>query len=595
MAQITALICDAMSVGALAATQLPSSTYAQNGSPATARIRTVLDPHIVMESLGGFISADFTIPPEEALVHRSYLKQGCHVWLFDGNTPIFYGVSDQPTWTQQGECQLPLIGFWGLLARTRMREVWDTWDMSKLVLHHNSAGQAIAEVTSTGAYKLGFTSNPNALNAGDTARVDYFLFDEATGSRDAKLITAFQIDIIDAQFNANANIEYRIYGRTSPSDTTPDLLASGTTVQTITSKAASWTNTNGYRCISIHLYVKTNGNTLNVDRYMRFGTFRVGTQQSLFNTSGGTDTGKIAKNIVTGKGLGVERYDIPHEFYYDTDSSGVYLFGRDPIVGTGSYHDSGFNVTGFSALEWTSPQEILTQLVALDGFICGFYFPYNARSGYDYAGSNSTHWLAVPPQFTYQDWAAPTSPDYVVTIGHGAKIEPDDLPQPLVSALYANYQTVGGVQQSVVTDDTDTANYLYAQGFRRSEDWTIQPAGVDATLASTLAQRVQQNRRQPFGTAKITIENDGVTNCPVMTGAGAVPSKLALLRPGVYRISDQLGSPFMRVGQAHRVEWWGQTIDAPERVEITLGQPGQARLDRTLNRLAYRENHRRVR
>jgi hypothetical protein len=275
----------------------------------------------------------------------------------------------------------------------------------------------------------------------------------------------------------------------------------------------------------------------------------------------------------------------------DTNTS-QYTWGRDPVVGTGSAPNSGVGVTGFSALEWQAPTDIIEDLAAVDTCIVGFFLPYNGRSGYDPPGAFissggpgsdvGSFWLSPPPQLVYQPFADPIyAPDYTIHAKEGAQVELDTSAQPLIDALHVNYQTQKGRQLSVVTEDTDPRNYIRAQGFRRAEDYTIDPSVGDEATATSLGQQVLSTRRQPFAAATITIELDGASRYPILKGGAQVP-KLATVRPGAMHIVDLPGSSGLRAGYATHLEWWGQTQTSPEKLTITLGQPGQKTKKRAL-------------
>jgi hypothetical protein len=179
------------------------------------------------------------------------------------------------------------------------------------------------------------------------------------------------------------------------------------------------------------------------------------------------------------------------------------------------------------------------------------------------------------------------SPDYTVHTKEGAQVAQDTQAQPLIDIEYVNYTTLKGRQLSVVTEDTDARNYLRAQGFRRAEDYTIQPSvGNDAT-ATSLGQQVLSTRRQPYAAATITIELDGASRYPILKG-GAQVTKLATVRPSSMHIVDMPGGSGLRAGYATHIEWWGQTATSTEKLQITLGQPGQKSTQQSIGHLAHR-------
>jgi hypothetical protein len=144
-----------------------------------------------------------------------------------------------------------------------------------------------------------------------------------------------------------------------------------------------------------------------------------------------------------------------------------------------------------------------------------------------------------------------------------------------------------------VQSDATSKNYLYAQGFRRADDYTLQPAVGDIQQAQALGQQNLAARRQPTAAATITITNDGSSRTPILTGTGA-NIKLAQIRPGSIHITDIQASSGLRAGYATHIEWWGATLGTNEHVELTLAAPGQLRAQRALSIAALRANRQRV-
>jgi hypothetical protein len=151
-----------------------------------------------------------------------------------------------------------------------------------------------------------------------------------------------------------------------------------------------------------------------------------------------------------------------------------------------------------------------------------------------------------------------------------------------------------GRQLSEVQSDATSQNYLYAQGFRRADDYTIQPAVGDVNQAAALGQQNLAARRQPRAAGTITIENDGSTRTPILNAGANIP-RLATIRPGSVRMADILASSGLKAGYATHVEWWGATLTSNEHVELTLSTPGQMGFQRALARQALRANRQRVR
>jgi hypothetical protein len=612
MSTYTAVIGDCASVGTsfiFGTPQANAGTNPPRRNPqlATARIRTIVAPHIVMDAVGGFLSADFTIPAEEAQRWRSVLRYGSVCWLFDGGSPIYHGWCEQPVWTQWGDCQMTITGAYGLLGRSRMREAWDLWDMTLLTkgTGANENKQGSVNVNSDGSITLAIPAG--TIVASDRCSVDLLLFGENAFGNDDRAITAFEFDVTDAQgFTAARRL--RVIGKGTAGAATGDQLfdsAGGSAgvqgaenLNGSNQGAAPWTNFNGYRCLRIQI-VATAGATLANDWYVTLDRIRFSTRERVFQPFGSTmDSAAVARDIFSfkfGGGTGgaspnnSSQTDLPQEFWPSGSiarsgdgNSYKYLYGLDPRNGTGTAPNSGVGITGFTALEWQSPADILAALVAIDGCHAGFYLPYNGRGGYDAPGvMTSTFaardvgscWLSQAPQLYYQQFTDPvTSPDYTIHTRQGAVVEPAPDPQPIVALLYANYQTLHGRQLSFVKIDANTRNYLYAQGFLRADDYTIQPAVGDQNLASSLAQQQLTARRQPVASATITIENDGSTRTAILK-AGATLPHLALVRPGSVHIVDMNSSSGLRAGYATHIEWWGQTLSSNEKIEISLAEP----------------------
>ena len=320
-----------------------------------------------------------------------------------------------------------------------------------------------------------------------------------------------------------------------------------------------------------------------------------------------TELGVLTAQETWTSGNGFIGQTLPAEFWRsqvdltgtDTDTF-PYLWGLDPITGTGTAPDSGVGITGFNALEWQSPADIISQLAQIDACHVGFYLPYNGRGGYDPPGSGAgfdvgSFWLSAPPQLYYQPFPDPNqNPDYTIHTHGGAQVTPTVTAQPLADQLYVNYQTLRGRQLSEVQSDATSENYLYSQGFRRADDYTLQPAVGDINQAQALGQQNLTARRQPYAAATITIQNDGATRTPILKRGATIPH-LATIRPGSIRLADVLASTGLKAGYATHVEWWGATLDSNEHIELTLATPGQLGEQRALARAALRANRQRVR
>lgn len=627
MSTYTAVIGDARSVGSKIFTTSINVGGSGNASDrlnpefASCRIRTIIAPHIVSDSVGGFISADFTIPPEEAQLWRPCLKYGVVVWLFDGSTPIFYGYAEQPTWNQDGSVLMNVSGLWTVLSKSRMREAWDLWDISLYQKGQGAVDNKAGSVNqnSNGSLTLSFPGG-STLATNDRCSVDYLLFGETTGTYDQKLITAFEFDVADSA-NLGTNFRLRVYGKSTAASTGGDLLfdqagaLGSSSIQGAlnlagTNQSGGWISTNGYRCIRVEIRTLSARTPLAVDTYATLDRIRVGTREDLFEGPAQTiDTAAIARDVMSMPATAVSfllNDNISPEFWPSAVAGGspdsnsyIYRWGLDPITGTGTAPNSGFGITGFNSLEWQAPTDILAELAAIDGAHVGFYLPYNGRGGYDSPGNwenvsvpeVGSWWLTAPPQLYYQQFPDPNyAPDYTIHTREGAQVDETTDIQPLISGSYVNYNTRQGKQLSVAVVDTDLKNYLYAQGYRRNEDWTLQPSVGNDQQATRLANQTLALRRQPYASATITLYGDGSQRYPILK-QGAVIPKLATIRPGSVRIVDMPAASGLRAGYATQVEWWGQTLTDPEKVQITLGQPGQHTKPRRVGHIVHGDLH----
>lgn len=631
MSQITAVIGDTSSIGYVASAN--GTNYSKNGSldrrnpqNATARIRTLMNPHIVQEVPGGLISADFTIPAEEAQRWRPMLRYGAYCWMFDGATPIFFGQIDTPIWTQQGDAQINIGGPWAMLGRSRTREVWDLRDLSvwSRSTSANEKRDASDRILSDGSLMLVF-ENGSTVNSGFFTTVEWAVpFNTGQGvTLDTPMISGFEVHISDASFNANANLIFRVQSIANPGGI-------GTTLYGTTTTGSS------NRQTADNVFSENSGGTWTPTPYLRMGLFatanttaggtafvvvdrmRITTRQSIFPTAASShDTAAIARDLLQPQQVGVggagrnPQFLLPEPFWpsdvtnvVSTDATVKY--GLDALTGTGSAPNSGVGVTGFNIQDMTSPAEILLQLAAIDGYHVGFYLPYNQRGGYDAGNVNDSGislWLSARPQLYYQAWPDPkTSPDYTISVREGARLDPDDSPQALVNVAWTGYQTNRGASRGSDYVDGDPAwsptgtvaasNWLTNQGFRAAENWTID-SSVDSTTADSLTQNMTTVRRNPLASSTITITNDGTTRFPILKSGAQVPH-LSQIRPGSVRVVDVPAAGGLKQGYATRVEWWGQTLDEAEHVEITLSDPGQMMLERRLGWTALRANRQRV-
>ena len=632
MASYTALIAPCRNIGSSYAnnTQTSGIWFDATGS-RPARIRNIMSPHFIAQATGGFITADFVIPPEEARPNSTMLRQFSPCWMFDGQTPIFYGLLDAPTWQSDGSVLITVNGWWQVLMSSAMREIWDDWDTTRLVTYSGNARAGNFSMDSDNSLTLGF-GNGSVVALNDRVAVDYLLFSEPVGFRDNKQILEFDVHIGTASYGSD--FEFQIIGRQDAHAGGPfDVLysTSSATAGSILQASGSWPVTTGYRCIRLQFIASLGSGTLSTDRFITLDVVRMSSRVGFLGafTSAGNDTGAIARDIFVQTSEPLDRYDIPEEFWRPQLGSGAYPYGAngqfadnsqagDPVIGTGTCLNSGNLITGFNVNTWSPPTDILSQLVAFDGSLCGFYFPINQRTGYYLGGPGDTNpsfpnllpsqWIGAPPQLVYKPWSSILNPDYYLSIEEGAQVVPDASEQPLVNAEYVNYNTLqqktfGGQQVSIVTENSigtpdygAYGNYLTANGYRRAEIYTIQPSvgTIDASntaTASLIGKQIIALRSQPVSSGTTTLTNDGAARWQVWGANGAVPPKLSMLRPGVYAVVDLVNKKKTAVGKATQIEWWGQTLNSPERVEITTGQPGQMALDRRLAQLQWKADH----
>jgi hypothetical protein len=619
---VTAIIGDCASVGAAVMQgQDVISGHRRNPQVVAARIRNIQNPHTVQDALGGYISADFTIPSYEALRWRPVLRYRAVCWLFDGATPIFHGWLQQPIWTTQGDCQVTLMGAWQLLSQSYMREAWEMLDTTLLQRgqssHENRNGQFT--VNSDGSVTLSIPASTLAGN--DICSVDYLLFGEPVGPDDEKTITTFEVDVSASQ-NLGTNRRFRVVGKSTAAAATGDQLwdvgsagftgssgLQGAQDLALNNQAAvPWPQTAGYRCLRFEIINTAGSSAIAADWYVTLDRIRIGTREPMLPPFGTlTDTAAIARDLLlikTCNSLLSAGHELPQEFLPSAVQVGLvdantfpYSYGLDPRFPLSSAPNSGIEIQGFTALEWQSPADVLAALAAIDNCRVGFYTPYGGRAGYDAPGLAGTDvgssWLTAPPCLVYQAFTDPTTnPDYLIFTRQGAVVEPTTDTQPLADVLYTNFQSLSGRQLSEVVTDADTRNYAWAQGFRSADTYAIQPP-VGPGAATSLGEAALTQRRQPAAAATITITNTSSNRTPILKAGATIPH-LATIRPGSAHIADQAAATNLRAGYITHVEWWGQTLDQPETVQLTLANPGQMLLDRRLAIAARRANRERT-
>lgn len=555
----------------------PAAFFGTNGY-SVARISPITQPHYVIEDPGGFIAADFVIPSEVAGLRLGQLQVDAFCWLVDGSTPIFYGkIASQPTHATNGDMLVSVNGHWVDLHQTRMREIWDDQDMAKWLPNEGNDHSPQLDLTSNGRIRIQWNAGTVLAN-GNRAQLDYFLFNEPVGTRDTKKIVGFDINCVDDIALGDAKIAFRVYGR-------PDAnIGAGAEDQLtgITGPAGSfsvkegavadsWASSSGYRCIRMGMQAISAG-TMGADRFLTFDRLRIATRETLFTVFGSPPSSSdIAADVFRRHTSSVNWLDTPPTYW--RDSASLTAFGGDPVQR--GVAPSGVDIDSMVFTTWTSPADVLSALTTIDGFKAGFYFPSSLLGWWD---STDVPWPLMMPELSYTAWSSLSSPDYRVSIRKGAQPEMDDSPQPLITDLYVSYEHANGRAFSVYVQDDSTVNYLYAQGVRRSEDYNIESPVGDA-VALALADQVFTLRRQPVAAGKVHLW----ANRPgsVVDANGANLARLSDLRPGVVEVTDLPGTSF-KTGRATRIEWWGETLDEPEHVELELTHPGKVNLPRRL-------------
>lgn len=558
------------------------------GVSAYTRVSPIVAPHFIVQDPGGFISADFLIPAANAAPALTSLRFGAWCWMFDGRTPIFYGkIDSQPKPATNGDVAVSLSGSWMLLYTTRFREAWDDPDMSKWTACHLNDHSPSIEITGQDRLRIMWPQGTVLAN-GNRAQVDYLLFNEEQGTRDLKEITAFDVSCSDD--NAiGAAINFRLYGRNTIVGGTEDQLvgvtvAAGSFTRKQGSVADSWP-TADYRIIRLGMQAVA-ANTIGADRFLVFDRIRIGTREPFLTTFGSPpDSSDIAADLLGnyedhGSSHEEIAWDIPPDFwrYSSAVTAPLTKYGSDPVVR--GVVASGVGVDSVTFTDWTAPADALAALTTIDGCKCGLYFPTAPHTGW--WKSTDLPWCQQMPTLTYEPWSDISAPDYQVSIRRGAEPEMDDSPQPLISTLYVNYQKTNGRQFSLVVSDFSTENYLFANGMHRAEDYEIE-APVSATTATSLANQVLSLRRQPLAVGLVRVYANRVGS--ITDGGGAIVPRLSLIRPGVVQITDLPRTQY-NTGRCTQVEWFGETLDDPERVELTLEHPGQVNLSRRLAALA---------
>jgi hypothetical protein len=563
------------------------------------RIPIVTDVRATQEVPGGWTEASFTIP---AASRRHGLESLPHsaldlpVWIMDGLSRVFHGVIAKVIPDDQGGLQVTCDGAYRLLGATRMRAIWSDSDLTQLVQAPGSAGGASMMIDASGRLVLSFPKD-HSFAAGAYIAADYFAFGEPVGVRDSKKLDSWKITLGSAStYTGAANLEVRIYGLASPSDATPVLLQTFDSSSTFPStrmevaqtghlgdNTVNWPSTTGYRCLRVGLYAAGAVGAAANDHAAVITQFSVSTRgrADVGLATPFPSTSAIVKDV-WGDGQTYDLHAYAVEEYAATTGGQV----------TANIADSGQKAFGIAFKEWSSPQEIIEAMSALDGGICGMWGPTRSPSGgHVVAAGNTTvnPWYRQPAELTYKQWNNLSNPDYHVRLGRGAEWVPDGQPDDLVSANYDTYSSLKGTPLSVFTEDATAENLTYEQGLHTAADNTIDPS-VDTQTATTLSATYNRLRRQPALSGTLTLRGDrpGSWEYP----GGARGPRLYEFRPGVVRIVDAKGP---KAGRITRLEYTARNGSEPETLVLTVNSPAASILDLQTARLARRAAHNRHR
>jgi hypothetical protein len=556
----------------------------------TIRFPVVTDVTVDQEVPGGWVEASFTIPMAyrrhglETLPHSAL---DLPVWIMDGLATVFHGVVAKVIPNDQGDLEVTCDGDYRLLGATRMRAVWADTDLTELVQAPGSAGGASMAVDASGRLVFSFPKD-HSFPAGAYIAADYFLFDEAVGVRDSKKIDSFKVAVGTAStFDGAANLEMRVYGMASPSDTTPNLLQtiqnSGVSVMHVSDATHGagnvnpWPITAGFRCIRVGLYAAGAVSAAANDHSAVVTSFQVSTRGrvGVGLRTPYPSTSDIAKDVWTDG----QTYDL-HAFLTEEYA------GSTGAMVTGNIPDSGQKAFGISLKEWSEPREAVEAMAELDGNIVGMWGPTKAPPSTAHvvsAGNTSAnYWYRQPPELTYKAWNDLGDPDYHVRLGKGAEWTPDGQPDDLVSAAYVGYSSLRGASLSVFTEDASTENLTYEQGLHTAEDSTIDPS-VDTQTATTLGSTYVRLRRQPTLSGELKLYGDRLGSWELPGGGRGM--RLYSIRPGVVRIVDAKGP---KAGRITRLHYEARTADHPETLTLSVNSPADSILALQTARLARR-------
>lgn len=523
------------------------------------RIPTVTGVQITTASPGGWLSADFVIPAE---YNRTPILYNTQVWIHDGLTLAFMGFVSKSIPQADGSLAVSCAGSYDLLGRTLMRSVWSDRDLSKWQAAPGSIQSANLNVNANGNLVMAFPKDHQFPN-GSYVAADYFLFNETVGPRDAKLLDGFQITIGSSStvFGA-ANMDVRIYGLDSPGDASPTLIhtfgAAGSRTEYSNSgshgtrsgapavgadNGVDWANNAGYRCLRIGIYASADTGTVAADKTLIISTLRVSTRANGVGFDPDPSTVDIAVDLWNQARTGItpdSLFDM-HSLLQPERPDGSW---QAPVVGIS---DSGTKLNDFAVTEWTTPRDILESLAAIDGYDVGLYGPQENvahRVGISTSGNGGYSPTTQNPRFrrpaalVYQQWNDLSDPDYHARLHMGAVWDPDPNPDPLLTAAYVLYQTIGGFDKTVYVEDASNENYLDEQGWHEAVPWSIDNP-VSLSTAQTLGTQFVQRNRQPSLSGTLTVYGDRPGSLELPGGARIGP--LHQIRPGVIRIVDAKG------------------------------------------------------
>lgn len=578
----------------------------------TIRVPIITGLTTTQEVPGGWQECEFRIPARSVRWAADMLiPYESQVWAMAGAERAFYGHIAQVTPDDQtGDLIVACDGAFRRLEDTRMRCVWSDGDLSAMPPARGANPSFTTNVDSNGDLILAVPNDQagTGFTQGAFVAVDYWLFNESAGTRDAKKLDGWYIAIgsvgpethQQANFDQHAALEVRIYGYANPGDNNPDLLqifgASGTDRREVSDASsgqntASWPSSTGYRMFRVGLYAKGAGNT-NKDFVAKITSFNVSTRARVMGqrtvvagTAAPLMTPQIATDVWSQRG-----YDISYllqEESASTVSNQMVVGNINDTTGVGSQADN------IAYTDWSSPGEIVSGMQAIDGYKVGMWAPTRNPPAGSITTAASNHavnsWYRQPPELVYEAWNDLGTPNYIIRLARGAQWTPDGNPDELLSAAYTTYTTRSGRTKSVFVEDTDIENRQFEQGIHQAIDWTVEPAVGDAT-AGSLANQLVRDRRQPVlsGTLTLRADQPGSIELP---GGGRF-TNLWSLRPGVIRIVDAKGA---KAGRVTAITVTAADGTNPTTAVLTVNNPSAQQLDLRLARIARNQSRKRTR